>query len=578
MQRAIEQCQGQRILHHPLDRALQRPRTEGRVVAVANQHFLRLGGQREAQLSRPEHRIQLDQLQIDDLRDLLLAQGPEDHDVIDAIEELRPELLAQHAQHLCFDQRPLLSVPFENHLAADVAGEDHDRVPEVDCPPLRIGEATVIEQLQQHIEDIRVRLLDLVEEQHGIGSATHRLGQLPSFIVADIAWWRTDQACDGVLLHVLRHVEAHHRALVVEQKISQRTRRFCLADTGWTEEEETADRTARILKARPGAPHRVRDRRHRVALADDTMRELLLEFRQACTFRLEHPLHRDTRPLCDHGSDVVITHFFLQEATPAVAHRHDRLRLRQLALKLRDPPILNLRRQLQVAAASRLFGISGGLIDRLLDATDIAQCLLFLLPLRLHGSALSLEFGQLAFERDEALTGGGVGLLLHRLPLDLELHHAPFDFIDRLRQRVDLDAQPAGGFIQQVDRLVRQKTVADVAVRQCGRRHDRTVRDPHAMMRFVPGLETTQNRDRVIQRRLGNHDGLEPAFECRVLLEVLAVLVERGGADHAEFASREHRLQHVAGVHRPFRLPGANEGVQFVDEHHDFALAVDDLL
>ncbi len=48
---------------------------------------------------------------------------------------------------------------------------------------------------------------------------------------------------------------------------------------------------------------------------------------------------------------------------------------------------------------------------------------------------------------------------------------------------------------------------------------------------------------------------------------VLAVLVERGRADHAQLAARQHRLEHVAGVHRE-SLAGAraDDGVQLVDE------------
>ena len=59
---------------------------------------------------------------------------------------------------------------------------------------------------------------------------------------------------------------------------------------------------------------------------------------------------------------------------------------------------------------------------------------------------------------------------------------------------------------------------------------------------------------------------LEPAFERGVLLDVLAVLVERRGPDHAQLAARQHRLDHVAGVHRAFGRAGADDRVQLVDE------------
>ena len=38
-----------------------------------------------------------------------------------------------------------------------------------------------------------------------------------------------------------------------------------------------------------------------------------------------------------------------------------------------------------------------------------------------------------------------------------------------------------------------------------------------------------------------------------------------------QFAAGERRFQHVRGVHRAFGLAGADQGVQLVDEHDDFA-------
>jgi hypothetical protein len=67
-------------------------------------------------------------------------------------------------------------------------------------------------------------------------------------------------------------------------------------------------------------------------------------------------------------------------------------------------------------------------------------------------------------------------------------------------------------------------------------------------------------------------------WKRRVLLDVLAVLVECGGADHAQLAAREHRLEHVARVHGPLGLPRADERVQFVDEHDELPFARGDLL
>src|SRR5206468_9089008 len=64
------------------------------------------------------------------------------------------------------------------------------------------------------------------------------------------------------------------------------------------------------------------------------------------------------------------------------------------------------------------------------------------------------------------------------LPIYLAL-----DLVDLLRQRVDLDPQPARRFVHQVDRLVGEKAVADVAMRQGRRSHQRVVRDAYEIGR-----------------------------------------------------------------------------------------------
>ena len=79
-------------------------------------------------------------------------------------------------------------------------------------------------------------------------------------------------------------------------------------------------------------------------------------------------------------------------------------------------------------------------------------------------------------------------------------------------------------------------------------------------------------------RRLADEDLLEAALQGGVLLDPLAVLVERGRADHPQLAAGQHRLEHVAGVHRGVAAGARpDDGVQLVDEGDDLALGVLDL-
>ena len=139
---------------------------------------------------------------------------------------------------------------FEIVAGADVRGHDHDRVAEVDLAALGVGQLPVLEDLEQDVEDVRVGLLDLVEQDDRVRLAAHGLGELAALVVADVARRRADEPGHGVLLHVLRHVDLDHRVLVAEQELGERARQLGLADARGAEEDERAGRALRVLDAR----------------------------------------------------------------------------------------------------------------------------------------------------------------------------------------------------------------------------------------------------------------------------------------------------------------------------------------
>ena len=139
-------------------------------------------------------------------------------------------------------------------------------------------------------------------------------------------------------------------------------------------------------------------------------------------------------------------------------------------------------------------------------------------------------------------------------------------------------AMPRRRLVDEVDGLVGQEAVGDVAVRQRRRGDQRRVGDAHAVVRLVALLEAAQDRDRVLDGRLADLDRLEAALERGVLLDVLAVLVERRRADGPQLAAGEHRLEEVRGVDGALRGAGADDRVQLVEEEDHGPGRVGDLL
>ena len=97
-------------------------------------------------------------------------------------------------------------------------------------------------------------------------------------------------------------------------------------------------------------------------------------------------------------------------------------------------------------------------------------------------------------------------------------------------------------------------------------------------MHFVLLAQPAQDGDGVFHVGLADKDDLEAALQRGVLLDVLAIFVQRGRADGAQLAACQRRLQHVGGVNRAFGRAGAHQRVQLVDEQDDLSLRLLDLL
>src|SRR5690606_2971309 len=131
----------------------------------------------------------------------------------------------------------------------EVRGEDQHGVLEVDRATLTVGQTAVLEDLQQSVVDLRVRLLDLVEQDDEERLAAHLLGELAALVVADVAGRGTEEPRRGEAVVELAHVDLDERVVLAEQEVRQRLGELGLTDTRRSGEDERARRALRILQA-----------------------------------------------------------------------------------------------------------------------------------------------------------------------------------------------------------------------------------------------------------------------------------------------------------------------------------------
>ena len=299
--------------------------------------------------------------------------------------------------------------------------------------------------------------------------------------------------------------------LVAEEELGERLGQLGLADAGGAQEDERPAGPLGVLEAGPGAADGLGDRLDGVDLADDPLVQLVLHAEELGGLLLGELVDGDAGPDGQDLGDGLLVD---------LVEEVDALALHVLLEAFLAPQELLL----LVTQATGLFEALR--LDRfLLLADDLGQAVLELLVL---------------------------GRRLHAL-----------------------DAQAGAGLVDEVDGLVGQVTVGDVAVGQVGRGHERLVGDRHPVVLLVAVAQALEDLDRVGHGGLVDLDRLEAPLEGGVLLEVLAVLVEGGGADRLQLAPGQHRLEDRRGVDGALGRPGTDERVQLVDEQDDVAAGLD---
>ncbi len=233
----------------------------------------------------------------------------------------------------------------------------------------------------------------------------------------------------------------------------------------------------------------------------------------------------------------------------------------ELLFETDEGAVLELGGLVEVVGAFGAFDLLLRLFELFAEAAQLVDAAFFGLPLRAEFVLLAFQFGEFFFEFFETVARGLVAFLAQGFAFDFELHAPARDFVELGGQGIDFGAELGGGFVDKVDGLVGEEAVGDVAIREDRGGHQGRIFNADAVMDLVALAETAEDRDGVFDAGLVDEHGLEAALEGGVLFDVLAELIERGGADAVQFAAGEHGLEQVAGVHGAIGFAGADDGV-----------------
>ena len=115
--------------------------------------------------------------------------------------------------------------------------------------------------------------------------------------------------------------------------------------------------------------------------------------------------------------------------------------------------------------------------------------------------------------------------------LNFELHDLPVRRIEVSWFAISFDPQMASRLIHHINGLVRQKPLINIAMRQFCRRYQRFVSDPHAVVHFIFFLQTAQDENTFLNRRLINKYWLKAPRKRRILFNIFAIFIKCGRTD-----------------------------------------------
>ncbi len=300
--------------------------------------------------------------------------------------------------------------------------------------------------------------------------------------------------------------------LAPEYDLCQRFGKLRLADAGRSEKQEGTNRTHRIFQAGTVPAHGLRDRLHSLLLSDNPPVQLCVQTQQPFSLLLCQALHWNLGPCGNDLLNILTRHF-------------------------RFLPVLLL--------ADALF-----------------------LPLQLLIQCRLLQI-QLLCRSKIARTDRILPLICQAFALLLQL--------PRLLSGPEISELPARGrLIHQVNRLIRQEPVIDIACRQLHSCLQRFVRDRHLVMLFIGRTQPPQNFRGFPLRRLFDLDRLESPLQGSILLNIFPVFFLCRRTDQLQLSARQGGLQNIRRIQRTLGAACPDNRVQLIHEQQNIA-AVNDL-
>ena len=128
---------------------------------------------------------------------------------------------------------------------------------------------------------------------------------------------------------------------------------------------------------------------------------------------------------------------------------------------------------------------------------------------------------------------------------------------------------PGGCLVHQIDGLVRQEALGQIADGQVHRCRQSPVGDGQMVVGLIPAPQPPEDSQCFLPGGFPDGDRLEPPLQGGVLLDIPPVFVQGGGPQHLDLPPGEGGFQDVGRIDGPLRRASPHDGMQLVDKEDD---------
>ena len=383
-------------------------------------------------------------------------------------------------------------------------------------------------------------LFHLIKQHHAVGTAANRFGKLSSFLIPHISGRRADEPGDRILFHIFRHIDTNQILFIVKQAFCQGFCQFRLAYAGGAKEHKAADGTIRILNPRTGAHNGLRHRLHRLILTNDTAMEGIFQMQQLLLLPLHQTADRYAGPALNDSGNLIICDLIPKQGIVLLILNCLLFRRSQGFLCLRQLAVFQFRSMLQIIILLRFFNVPMQLFDLFTELLHPKDLVFLIFPLGLHNLEGVPFLSQFLLQLLKPTFGQGITFLFQSRFFDLHLNDLPAYPIQLRGHGIHFRADHGAGLVNEIDGLVRQESVGDIAVAESGRGNNGGICDLNAVEYLIALLQASKNGHGVFHSGLCHKNRLETALQRGILFNILAVFIQRGSTDAVKLSPRQH--------------------------------------